>query len=775
MPGAAGGSPWKKGKAMDQEEQFIKNVKYSDVTRAMSRDFSRIFCVNTDSDFFVEYIPHERDKALDIRTTGEDFRVILDSILASAFAPDLDMARTALSKQNILNVLQAGDSFSLTYRILEGVVPTYVHLKATRLNREDPSHILVALSNADAHMQRLAIYEKAMSNQLTFSAVSEALSTDYVCIFYVDTQTNEYIEYSSSDRYKRLGLAPDGEDFFEFCQSVLSRLVYEEDRDIFLRALEKENLLKVLSVDRLFLLTFRVVTDKTPFYVRVKITKMNDANDHHVVVGLSNIDASMQRLQKYEQMREIANRDSLTGVRSKHAFSEEEARTDRMITQGDAGPFAVVICDVNGLKRINDTQGHQAGDAYLRRSCKMICEVFSHSPVYRIGGDEFAVLLTGSDYENRSELMQSLHNLSAAHIGSDEAIVSGGMSEYRPEEDHSVSAVSERADALMYMEKMQLKSLGATVRDDESDQTAQNDEEIPVINLRKHILIADDMETNREILGCLLEDDYDILYASDGLETLKMLRKHRDEIALLLLDLYMPKMTGREVMREMQVDEELMSIPVIMLTVDQDAELDSLRIGAMDFISKPYPDINIVKARIAKCIEVSENRDLIRHTERDRLTGLLNYDFFIRYVHRFDQQYKELSFDAFVCDVNRFRGVNEKYGRQFGDNVLRDIGSNFRKLARKTGGIGCRRGVDTFLLYCPHQDDYTQLIERFNTDLFVDRDAAEKVSLRFGAYENAEREPDIEKRFSRARTAAGSTVDYPEKPYGYYKFEGTEE
>lgn len=70
------------------------------------------------------------------------------------------------------------------------------------------------------------------------------------------------------------------------------------------------------------------------------------------------------------------------------------------------------------------------------------------------------------------------------------------------------------------------------------------------------------------------------------------------------------------------VDPVLVSIPVIVLTADQGAELDCLRIGAMDFIPKPFPNIEIVKARIAKCIEFSESRDLIRHTQRDKLTGV---------------------------------------------------------------------------------------------------------------------------------------------------------
>ena len=130
--------------------------------------------------------------------------------------------------------------------------------------------------------------------------------------------------------------------------------------------------------------------------------------------------------------------------------------------------------------------------------------------------------------------------------------------------------------------------------------------EKPESRARRCILIADCVETSREALGELLGEDYDILYASDGVETLEVLRCHRREISLLILDLHLSNMTGQEVIVRMQADEELKSVPVIVLTVDHKAEVECLKIGAMDFIPKPYPDIDIVKARIEKCIAVSE-------------------------------------------------------------------------------------------------------------------------------------------------------------------------
>ena len=161
--------------------------------------------------------------------------------------------------------------------------------------------------------------------------------------------------------------------------------------------------------------------------------------------------------------RHKANTDSLTGVKSKHAYADKEAQLDERIASGDAGPFAVAVCDLNGLKQANDTYGHKAGDELIRAACRIICHLFAHSPVFRTGGDEFVVLLSGDDYEKRGEIMAELHRLSVEHITAGGPIISAGLSEYTPS-DQNTAAVFDRADAEMYAEKRRLKSLGAPAR-----------------------------------------------------------------------------------------------------------------------------------------------------------------------------------------------------------------------------------------------------------------------------------------------------------------------
>ena len=166
-----------------------------------------------------------------------------------------------------------------------------------------------------------------------------------------------------------------------------------------------------------------------------------------------------------DHARDVAFKDPLTGVKSKHAFAIEEEQMQALIEAGEAGAFGVIVCDVNGLKRINDTLGHKAGDEYIRSACHLLCEYYKHSPVFRVGGDEFVVLLRDRDYEARHEILRSINEKIEENLGSGRVVASLGMAEYDSGTDHSFHEIFKRADGLMYERKMQLKSMGAVTRD----------------------------------------------------------------------------------------------------------------------------------------------------------------------------------------------------------------------------------------------------------------------------------------------------------------------
>ena len=160
---------------------------------------------------------------------------------------------------------------------------------------------------------------------------------------------------------------------------------------------------------------------------------------------------------KMEAANQKAYKDGLTGVKNKLAYLEALAELEINLENGTLKEYGVVVFDINGLKQINDTLGHEAGDEYIKSACTLICTQFDHSPVFRIGGDEFVAILKSSDYEKREELEGSFRKTIDENQRNGHVVVSSGLAVYQPDNDESFNDVFKRADQLMYERKQALK------------------------------------------------------------------------------------------------------------------------------------------------------------------------------------------------------------------------------------------------------------------------------------------------------------------------------
>lgn len=165
-----------------------------------------------------------------------------------------------------------------------------------------------------------------------------------------------------------------------------------------------------------------------------------------------------------DDLNSLAYADALTSVHNKGAFDiymRELGAT--MKDSEEPTKFAIAMFDCDELKAINDRYGHDKGDIYLKTASHLICRVFQHSPVFRVGGDEFAAILKGEDYENREKLvnlfeMRCDEACASAQEEWREVRVSRGIAVYNPKEDSSPDDVTRRADRLMYEHKRARKA-----------------------------------------------------------------------------------------------------------------------------------------------------------------------------------------------------------------------------------------------------------------------------------------------------------------------------
>jgi diguanylate cyclase (GGDEF)-like protein len=318
--------------------------------------------------------------------------------------------------------------------------------------------MVVGISSMGRNGIHADVSETGRINNVTFSRIARALSQDYFTIYYVDSESGWFVEYSASADYRNLGIERSGNDFFVMSRRNAQKYIYEHDRAEFLEVFTKENVLREVRRNKSFTFTYRLMLKDEPVYVHMKISGMDGGDDTHLVVGVSNVDEQIRREQEHQNAVRVANQDPLTGVKSKHAYVEEEERINSLIRENISEPFAVAVCDINGLKEVNDNCGHIAGDKYIKTACKKICRIFKHSPVFRIGGDEIVIILRESDYRNRYDLIaeMDLQNISSSNKG--EGTIAIGLSEYRPESDSFGSDVFERADRSMYENKDHLKN-----------------------------------------------------------------------------------------------------------------------------------------------------------------------------------------------------------------------------------------------------------------------------------------------------------------------------
>jgi len=437
-------------KTIDIAEMESQNVTYSRIAQSLAADYFCIYYIDLETDEFYEFSSDSKYSSLDIEKAGTDFfnlsRRNADRVV---FKEDLGGFLEAFKKENVLLNIQKNGAFTLTYRLMFDGEPNYVRMKASSMDDKDIRHIVIGVNNVQSEMIR-------KKDSITYANIAQALAADYFSIYYVDTETDKFIEFSSHEAYSSLDIETEGDDFFELSRKNTLRVMHPEDQKRFLQLFTKKNLMQSLDKNGTFTLTYRLLFDGIPSYVNMKARRMNPG-DRHVVIGVNNIDAQMKRQQELEISRERAIRDPLTGVKSSLAFTERETELNNLIHSDSIFGFSIVVCDINNMNDINGLYGRNIGDRYIKDASTLICNVFKHSPVFRVGGDEFIAILQGSDYSNRRYLMQILEAENIAHRDAGGVVIAFGIADYKHGKDLNLSSVLDRAEDAMRGHKEDLK------------------------------------------------------------------------------------------------------------------------------------------------------------------------------------------------------------------------------------------------------------------------------------------------------------------------------
>ncbi len=432
---------------------------YDQIASSLAERYDTLYYIDLTTSTYHEISSTDEYKKLNVPATGNDFfSASRRSIRKYVHPEDQEKALSIHYKDVMLNNLKNRSSFSMSWRL---VVNNQVrHIRHTEIMARDRNHIIVCIENIEAEVQAELALKADQKKSVTFTQIAERLADHYDLIYYIDCENSRYAELSTKQVSGELHVQEEGKDFFAASRTNADRLVYFEDRERIKLFLDRDNLISQLETRRQLTEDYRLVVKGGKIqYARMSVTYSSDHS--HFIICVENREEDVRREKEHlaalSMANKIARRDELTHTKNKTAYRETERELQEQIDEKDAS-FGIVVCDINDLKIINDTAGHKAGDDYIKASCKLICNIFRHSPVFRIGGDEFVAILQGQDFENRTSLLANMRRRVEENIRIGEGpVVATGLAEYQPYADHTVEDVFNRADNQMYEEKARLK------------------------------------------------------------------------------------------------------------------------------------------------------------------------------------------------------------------------------------------------------------------------------------------------------------------------------
>lgn len=445
----------------EYQQREIERQKdiYDQITSSLAEQYDTLYVIDIATSTYIEISSTDEYKKLNVPATGNDFFAeSRRSIRKYVHPKDKDKAIRIHYKDVMLDNLKKQRYFSLEYRLkVKGVVS---HIRHTEIMAKDGKHIIVCIKNIDAEIRaRLAIEEDQKKREI-YTRIAERLASRFDLIYYIDCKSLEYAEYSTKEKNGELKIQDKGDNFFEAASINIDKYIYDDDRDRIRAFLDKDHLISQLETSWQLTQDYRMIlSDKKKQYTRMSVTYSSDHS--HFIICVENREEVVRRekehLEALTVANEMARRDALTHTKNKTAYHEMERELQGKIKEGKE-LFGIVVCDINGLKIVNDTEGHRAGDEYIKASCRLICRIFAHSPVFRIGGDEFVVILRGEDFDNRVALLSVLRKQVEENIRMGEGpVVASGLAELVPVSDHTVEEVFNRADGHMYADKARLK------------------------------------------------------------------------------------------------------------------------------------------------------------------------------------------------------------------------------------------------------------------------------------------------------------------------------
>ena len=297
-------------------------------------------------------------------------------------------------------------------------------------------------------------------------------------------------------------------------------------------------------------------------------------------------------------------------------------------------------------------------------------------------------------------------------------------------------------------------------------------DELGMMNLsntgeKRKILIVENDEFNLKSLISLLADRYEIITACDGKIGLRLLEENYKDLALVLMNIQIPVLSGFDFLRKVQEDPFLSLIPIIVMTASDapKTEVVCLNLGAADYIRKPY-HAELIKKRLENVIRLRESSVSLREIEKDSLTGLYTEQAFFHYSRRIMQFRSDKKMHVIIGRIKDFELIISIYGRKKANELLCYMASIYNKKFKY--GLLAKKGKASFL--CLLSDDYKLDHQRMDNVIneFTENAPIKGIRIKYGIYKNIDKNLSIATIYDYASMAAETVMEDYNHDYAYY-------
>ena len=409
-----------------------------------------------------------------------------------------------------------------------------------------------------------------------------------------------------------------GADFNSRAQGYARARVYAEDRERYIAFADSNVLLADYHRGhRSDMLEYRELTPEGGArWLRLTVEMVEYPNSTDVEAYLMYEDVDEEKRAELET-KEHAQTDPLTGLLNRATFA---ALVNHILSVTEpARCHALLMLDIDGFKQVNDSFGHGAGDQALTDIANDLRAIVRRDDlVCRLGGDEFMVFFNNIQSETVALSKAKQICIAIRKALSMEVQISGSVGiAMAPRDGEDFDTLYKKADSALYYVKGSGKDSFVLYDEGMSDEHLEPELDDPALpgaevqDKRRRMLIVEDNAVTHTMLQTIFNDEFIVEKAVDGNAALIRLRHYGSAISVVLLDLMMPGMDGFAVLSKMQQDQDLRSIPVIIVSGDESREtcLNAVRAGATDFVTKPV-DPDILRIRVHSAITKSENEML---------------------------------------------------------------------------------------------------------------------------------------------------------------------